>query len=62
MRKLRPEEQRVHPGSLIPSLLCWSLDFFLMSALRDLPVQARRLVDLMKNDVVNLGEVASGPT
>jgi len=33
-----------------------------MSALRDLPVQARRLVDLMKNDVVNLGKVASGPT
>ena len=62
IRTLRFEEQSVHPGSLIPSLLCWSYDFFLTSALRDLSVQARRLVDLMKNDVVNLGKVASGPT
>lgn len=62
MRKLRLEEQSVHPGTSMPSLLCWAHDFFLMSALRDLPVQARRLVDLMKNDKVNLRRVASGPT
>lgn len=29
---------------------------------RDLPAQARRLVDLMKNDTVSLGEVAPGAT